>query len=435
MESLRSNSSGKSEIRNPKFEMGIWDAIVVGAGPAGCAAATLLAREGLRVRLLDKSPAPPPKVCGEYLSPGCLRPLRALGALKPILDAGARPLHGMVIHTASGRRLRATYPRHASFGDLPAHGLAIRRDQLDPILLDLAVKAGAESTPCFQASDLLREDGRVVGVLGRERGRPAGFRGRLVIGADGRHSVVARRLGPVRRHPWLDKVALVGYADGVARAEDAGEIFLGRDRYCILNPIGPNRTNIGLVLNRREFRPGADPTEFLLQASGTLPGLGDRLAHARIVAPVRCLGPLAHHATRVAAPGALLVGDAAGFLDPFTGEGIHAALRSAELAVHYALPGLRADAEAHPDVQEYAAVILRERNAKWRLCTWLQHAIRHPLLAEWLVSRLSRRPTLTALLMAAVGDLIPVQDLRPLRFLARLLAGADPPQTWPADLP
>jgi flavin-dependent dehydrogenase len=420
-------------IHNPKSMT--WDAIVVGAGPAGCAAATLLAREGLRVRLLDKSPAPPPKVCGEYLSPGCLRPLRALGALKPILDAGARPLHGMVIHTASGRRLRATYPRHASFGDLPAHGLAIRRDQLDPILLDLAVKAGAEFTPCFQASDLLREDGRVVGVLGRERGRPAGFRGRLVIGADGRHSVVARRLGPVRRHPWLDKVALVGYADGVARAEDAGEIFLGRDRYCILNPIGPDRTNIGLVLNRREFRPGADPTDFLREAGGTLPGLADRLARARIVAPVRCLGPLAHHATRVAAPGALLVGDAAGFLDPFTGEGIHAALRSAELAVESALAALLSGPTPLPELHDYALAWQREFRAKWRLCSALQHAIRRPLLAEWLVSRLSRRPALTALFMAAVGDLIPAQDLNPLGFLARLLAGAEQPQTWPADLP
>jgi flavin-dependent dehydrogenase len=420
-------------IHNPKFMT--WDAIVVGAGPAGCAAATLLAREGLRVRLLDKSPAPPPKVCGEYLSPGCLRPLRALGALTPILDAGARPLHGMVIHTASGRRLRATYPRHASFGDLPAHGLAIRRDQLDPILLDLAVKAGAEFTPCFQASDLLREDGRVVGVLGRERGRPAGFRGRLVIGADGRHSVVARRLGPVRRHPWLDKVALVGYAAGVRRAEDVGEIFLGRDRYCILNPIAPDLTNIGLVVNRREFHRPADPTDFLREAGGTLPGLADRLARARIVAPVRCLGPLAHHATRVAAPGALLVGDAAGFLDPFTGEGIHAALRSAELAVESALAALLSGPTPLPELHDYALAWQREFRAKWRLCHALQHAIRRPLLAEWLVSRLSRRPALTALFMAAVGDLIPARDLNPLGFLARLLAGAEPPQTWPADPP
>jgi flavin-dependent dehydrogenase len=233
----------------------------------------------------------------------------------------------------------------------------------------------------------------------------------------------------------LDKVALVGYAAGVRRAEDVGEIFLGRDRYCILNPIAPDLTNIGLVLNRREFRPGADPTDFLLQASGTLPGLGDRLARARIVARVRCLGPLAHHATRVAAPGALLVGDAAGFLDPFTGEGIHAALRSAELAVESALAALLSGPTPRPELHDYALAWQREFRAKWRLCSALQHAIRRPLLAEWLVSRLSRRPALTALFMAAVGDLIPAQDLNPLGFLARLLAGAEQPQTWPADLP
>jgi flavin-dependent dehydrogenase len=415
--------------------MKLWDAIVVGAGPAGCTAAMLLAREGLRVVLSDKSAAPPPKVCGEYLSPGCLRILDRIGAVQLVRAAGARPLSGMVIHTAVGRSLRATYPSGTALGSPRIHALAVRRDRLDPILLDLALHAGAEYAPGFQVSDLVRENERVVGVRGRHEGRPAALRGRLVIGADGRNSVVARRLGAVNRHPWLDKVALVGYAAGVRRAEDAGEIFLGRDRYCILNPVAPDLTNIGLVVNRREFHRPADATDFLREAGAFLPRLADRLARARLAWPVRCLGPLAHHATRVAAPGALLVGDAAGFLDPFTGEGIHAALRSAELAVHHALPALRADAEAHPDVQEYAAAILRERNAKWRLCVSLQHAIRRPLLAEWLVSRLSRRPTLTALLMAAVGDLIPARDLSPLRFLARLLAGAEPPQAWREALP
>ena len=420
-------------IHNPKFMT--WDAIVVGAGPAGCTAATLLAREGLRVVLLEKSAAPPSKVCGEYLSPGCLRILDRIGAVQLVRAAGARPLSGMVIHSAAGRSLRATYPSGKALGSPPIQALAVRRDRLDPILLDLALHAGTEFAPHFQVSDLVWENERVAGVHGRHEGGPAALRGRLIIGADGRNSVVARRLGAVKRHPWLDKVALVGYAAGVRRAEDVGEIFLGRDRYCILNPIAPDLTNIGLIVNRREFHRPADPTDFLREAGGTLPGLADRLARARIVAPVRCLGPLAHHATRVAAPGALLVGDAAGFLDPFTGEGIHAALRSAELAVESALAALLSGPTPLPELHDYALAWQREFRAKWRLCSALQHAIRRPLLAEWLVSRLSRRPALTALFMAAVGDLIPAQDLNPLGFLARLLAGAEQPQTWPADLP
>ena len=399
----------------------MWDVIVVGAGPAGCTAATLFVREGLRVLLLDKSSAPPPKVCGEYLSPGCLRILDGIGALKSAQDAGARPLYGMTIHTAAGRTLQANYPHGGNLGNLPVHGLAIQRSVLDPILLDMAVKHGAEFEPNFQASDLVWEDDRVVGVQGRHRGRVTTLRGRLTVGADGRNSVVARRIGSVMRHRWLDKVALVGYVTGAKRAEDVGEIFLGHDRYCILNPIAPDLTNVGLVINRREFRRMADMTRALLETAATIPGLRNRLAQARAVQPARCLGPLACRGSRLAARGALLIGDAAGFLDPFTGEGIHAGLRSAELAVQSALPTLRNGSTTPSYVRTYDAAWRREFLPKWRLCTLLQHAIRRPSLAEWLVARLSRRPGLTAILMAAVGDLIPARNLRFLPLLSQLL--------------
>ncbi len=399
-----------------------WDVIVVGAGPAGCTAATLLAREGLRVAILDKSATPPPKVCGEYLSPGCLRILDDVGALDPLRDAGARPLRGMVIHTAAGRTLHATYPSSGVSEPPAVHGLAIRRDRLDPILLDLAIKNGAEFEPNFQVSDLVREDGQVVGVRGRHRGRMSTLRGHLTIGADGRNSVVARRLGAVERHPWLDKIALIGYVTGAKRAEDVGEIFLGHDQYCILNPIAPRLTNVGLVVNRRDFRHTTDPARVLLETAGVLSGVGARLACARPVARVRCLGPVAYRATRLTAPGALLIGDAAGFLDPFTGEGIYAGLRSAELAVRVALPPLMTSSASTPDLPEYALAWRREFLPKWRLCTGLQHAIRRPRLAEWLVSRLRQRDDLTALLMATIADLLPARELSLAPLLLRLLA-------------
>jgi menaquinone-9 beta-reductase len=400
----------------------VWDAIVVGAGPAGSTAAALLARQGLRVLLLDKSASPPPKVCGEYLSPGCLRILESIGALKPIRDAGARALHGMLIHTAAGRSVRATYP-HEGVSGAAQHGLGVPRTLLDPILLDIAIKSGAEFAPHFQVGDLMWKGGRVTGIQGRLRGQVQGLAARLTIGADGRHSVVARRLGGVERHAWLDKIALVGYVAGARRAEDMGEIFLGRDRYCILNPIGPDLTNIGLVINRRDFPRGKNPARLVMGAAETLCGLEDRLAPSRLVGPIRCLGPLAHRARRLVAPGALLVGDAAGFLDPFTGEGIHAGLRSAELAAGFSVEALTLDPTTHPDLGAYARAWTREFLPKWRLCMGLQHAIRHPALAEWIVTSLKPRPHLTTLLMAAVGDLLPAHDLHPVRLLFSSLTG------------
>jgi 2-polyprenyl-6-methoxyphenol hydroxylase-like FAD-dependent oxidoreductase len=91
-----------------------------------------------------------------------------------------------------------------------------------------------------------------------------------VVGADGRNSVVARRLGRIRRHRWLAKMALVGYVQGADRIGDQGEIFLGRERYCILNPIGSDLTNVGLVINREDFLASTDPWRTLFQAATTL---------------------------------------------------------------------------------------------------------------------------------------------------------------------
>ncbi len=409
------------------------DAVVVGAGPAGCAAAILLARGGLRVMLLEKSAASPPKVCGEYLSPGCLPILDRLGVRASLEERGARPLVGMRIHGPDGAGpVDAFYPPLAGPSRAPAWGLSVRREVLDPLLLDLARECGAEFVPGFQASDLLCDGGAVRGVEGRLNGRLERLSARFVVGADGRASVVARRLGEVRRHLRLDKMARVGYFTGIERPEDLGEIFVGAGAYAILNPVGPGLTNIGLVADRLVVDRGAgaavgDPGRFLSDAAAVHCALPARLASAVAAAPVRALGPLAVRARRLGAFGALLAGDAAGFLDPFTGEGLYGALRSAEIAASVALATLRrTPPTASPDLRGYQRAWEREFLPKWRLCELLQGAIRRPRVSRWIVERLRWRPRAASRLLAAAGDMVPPNGLGPfplLRLTASLLIG------------
>jgi flavin-dependent dehydrogenase len=396
-----------------------FDVIVVGAGPAGAAAAARLAEAGLRVALLERAAGrEPAKVCGEYLSPGCLPILQRLGALSDVLHAGGRPLRGVRLHL-DRVALRAHYPGAPEAGGPRA--LAVSRRRLDPILLEQACRRGAELLRGFQVSGLLRDGPAVVGVRGRRAGRDACLRGRLVLGADGRHSVVARRLGPVVRHAWLDKVALVGHFAGVAGTTDAAEIFVGRARYAILNPLAPDTANVGMVVDRCELQPGEPAARERERLVPSIPGLADRLAGAVPLGPIRRLGPLAHRAARLTAPGAALLGDAAGFVDPFTGEGIYAALRSAELVARHALPALAR--ESHPLLAGYAADWRREIGGKRPLCLLLQHAIRRPWLARALVARLGDRPRALDRLMGLVGDLRPASPSELLLVGAHLLLG------------
>jgi flavin-dependent dehydrogenase len=218
----------------------------------------------------------------------------------------------------------------------------------------------------------------------------------------------------------------VGYVTGAEHARDRAEIFLGRRRYAILNPVGPDLTNVGLVVDRRDVTPPVDPTAVLLDLTRSLGALGARLARARPIQAARCLGPLAQRAVRLTAPGVLLIGDAAGFLDPFTGEGLYAGLRSAALAVEAVLPPLLAGTRLDQALATYDRAWRREFPPKWRVAMGLQQAIRWPALAEALVTLLEHRPALAGRLLAAAGDLIPSRQLTPVRLgvsLTRLLVG------------
>jgi geranylgeranyl reductase family protein len=364
------------------------DVVVVGAGPAGSATAMLLARRGHDVTLLDKARFPRPKPCAEYLSPAGAALLRDLG----VDTGGGRWLRGMQLVAPNAARHLVEY------GD-GFRALSIERRLLDARLLALARDHGVRVCEGQRVDGVVQEDGEVRGVVARSEE----MRAACVVAADGVNSTVARALHLRRKVVWPPRLGLVAHVRGVSWPEDVGQMWVGRHAYVGVAPVGERVLTLGLVQDAPRGRLGASHTA--LQA-GLAPfaELGRRLAGADLVEPVQGVGPLAHAVRATAGRGWLLVGDAAGFFDPLTGEGLFRALKGAHLAADAVDRALGGDRLALPGYQRARR---RAFAAKERLTALIQLFVRVPGLMNYVVARLQQRPTLARRLARVLGDLEP----------------------------
>ena len=388
------------------------DGIVVGGGPAGSATAILLAERGWSVLLLDKAAFPRPKICGEYLSPEASRVLDRLGVLKDVDAAGAQALRGMRIVAPDGTVLEGSYPTSGPWRGYRDHALAIERERLDQILLDRARSLPVDVRERHRVTGLVVEGRRVAGVRAEDPdGRPLEVPCRLVVGADGRASVVACALGLVRPHR-LRRMALIQDVEGLDGFAGRGEIYVDPPDYSILNPVAPGRVNLSLVVPLSHTTPYRGRlTSFFWARLKQLRHLAPRLAGARPAGRLMAMGPLAYRVAEPRHDGVALVGDAAGFYDPFTGEGLYAALRSAELLAEIANAALGRGDVSRRALLPYAAARRGAFRAKERLTRALQLVIRRRHLANAVAHALAPRPALLDLLMGVIGDFVPPREL------------------------
>ena len=401
----------------------VYDAIVVGGGPAGASSAVALQRGGARVLILDRAIFPRPKPCAEYLSPQASRLLSEMGALSAVESAGAAHLSGMSVRAPNGATLRGDFVAEHGYSAFRNRGLALRRTVLDPILLDRARHAGAEvrEGPGARVVDLRRDNtGRVTGVhLLPEHGSARAISAPLVIGADGLRSVVARRLGLARTSRlWPRRIALVAHFENFGGVGDWGEMHVERDvGYVGLAAVENGLTNVAMVVSDSFARAvSADRTAFFERWLRDRPQLAPRVSAARRVTPVLATGPFASHARRAWAPGAALVGDAADFFDPFTGEGIYSALRGGELLGSYALACLGAASAQESDaaLRDYDSARRKEFRGKWLVERVINAAVSFAPAINYFARTLEVRKDMADLLVGVTGDFVPAAEvLRP----------------------
>jgi flavin-dependent dehydrogenase len=332
--------------------------------------------------------------------------------LKAVDAAGAVPLTGMTITAPDGTRITGRYHAIGAWRPYREHAMGVARVTLDGALVERLRGLPLDLREQTRVVDLLRDGDHVVGVraIGRD-GAPLDVRARVVIGADGRASVVAERLG-CRRPSRLRRLALVTYVTGVADCRDVGEIFVDPPDYAILNPLAAGRVNLSVVVPLAHAAPWSGRLhDFLAARVRQLPHLARRLAGAVRVAPVRALGPLAHCTVPPRAGGVLLVGDAAGFYDPFTGEGVFTALRSGELAAATVERALHEGDVSAPALAAYTRARDEAFGGKERVTRALQVLIRHRRLANLACRALGRRPAALDALLGVFGDYVPPRAL------------------------
>ncbi len=403
------------------------DVVVVGAGPAGSATALLLHRAGHDVLLVDRATFPRPKACGEYSSPKVIEILRRLGVDDLIEALPPHRLYGMRVYAPNGSHYTVDY--HAVADE--HYALSIPRTAIDTALVDGAKRAGVP----------VREHTRVVGVSAWDgAGRVVTFqtpegeqriRARLVVGADGHHSAVAKCVGLAARrwqHRWPHRVGIVAHYENVTALDRYGAMVVGAKGfhgYSGVAPLGGGRANVAFVVDVGAMRRrGATMEEYFEQAIAALPPVRDALAGASRVDKIRGVGPLAQGARRAIADGVLLVGDAAIYLDPFTGEGVYKALRGAELAADAADTALRKGDLSARALRPYLAA---RRSAFWEktLANYLVQLFVHaPPLMNYITPRLGSRPALARQLVLVLGDLGTAKERRGLFspvYLWRLL--------------
>jgi geranylgeranyl reductase family protein len=375
------------------------DVAVIGAGPSGCAAASILAQNGLKVTLIDKARFPRDKVCGDGVTPRALACLQELG-LGPWLQAGSFvELKSMAISFPSGRHVRVEQSP-----ELPTLGAVIPRRKLDQALLEHALGKGVtflDETRAFDAA----VDRQSIRVECANHARRFSLQAKVILAGDGSTAAFSRRIGLVRGRPNV--IAVRAYVRGDQLDVDAYHVRFLPDLlpwYTWIFPAAPGLFNVGVGAQVRELRKTGIRLKSLL---------GDLVAsrHARqVIGTCREIGPIGAHplrmpgirAEQLAADRALTIGDAASMIHPLSGEGIGPALESGMIAAEQVCLAFQEGDFSGKCLSSYAVEIQRRFGTDYRAASILRDLMTNPTVAHATANLARNEPEFALMLAKAV---------------------------------
>lgn len=362
-----------------------YDVIIAGGGPAGSSAAIHLALRGARVLLVEQKRFPRAKLCGEFISPECITQFERLGVADQMLASSPSPLSETVFYSQAGASVSVPSDWFSQGGV----ALGLSRAEMDERLLRRAVEAGVDVREETSVTRLNFENERVVGVNLKTHNYESAVSAPLTIDATGRSRTLARMMEKsvrLRSHP-RQLVAFKAHLRNTRVASSTCEIYFYRGGYGGLSSVESGLSNLCFIVNARDVRECQSRADRVLReivcrnqrASHTLSDavlVSDWLAVS--------LEGFGRHSP-APADGLLTIGDAASFIDPFTGSGMLMALESGELVANTIAPQLIALAE-HQKLrllsERYRAAYARQFNSRLRLCAMIRRAAFAPGVAD-----------------------------------------------------
>jgi flavin-dependent dehydrogenase len=363
-----------------------FDVAIAGAGPAGASAAISLALQGTRVLLIEEKKFPRAKLCGEFISPECLTHFKRLGVMEQMTAAGGTSLGETVFYSRRARSVAVPSEWFTS----GASALGLSRSEMDHQLLARAKSVGVTVLEEAHASRLVCVGREVRGVRVKTSEGARDYEARLTIDATGRTRSLARHLDPPRanrRKHTGSLVAFKAHLENARVAEGACEIYFYPRGYGGLSGVEGGVSNLCFIVAGRDVRRyGSDPEVVMREVVMQNSRAAHTLAEARARTPWLSVSlETFGRRTLAPAPGILAIGDAAAFIDPFTGSGMLMALESGQVAAEVVgrhLTRMGHDGAFALLANDYAAEYQRRFDSRLRVSSLLRRAAFVPHLAE-----------------------------------------------------
>ncbi len=401
----------------------MYDVVIVGAGPGGSATAHYLAREGFNVLLLDKFNFPRDKTCGDGLTPRALRVLDDMGILNAVEQVGHR-LDRVEFVAPKGHAAAAAIPKKEQSCN---YLLVVPRFVLDNIILERALASGAKFRSPVRVTGVAQEESAMV-ITGEQGNKALAFRARMVILAVGANTKLLLRMGLLKKMPQMTLCART-YYDGITSVIDAIQCRLDGvplPGYGWVFPVSDTSANVGIGM----FPAGLAKRWMPKTAHAAFDAFVQSPSLQRLLAGARRTGPIKGYPLRVDfarsptfGERTILVGEAAGLVNPVTGEGIDYALESGKMAANHVSHMFAAGDFSVKQLTAYDTMLRQHYQRLFVLCDQLRMLYLNPLILNQVVRAVARDDELMTLLMnIAIDNQDAYKGLAP-RTIAKVIFG------------